>query len=213
MEARMEAMVCRAGNTIPSLIASTSRLSSSKSSRSQCALLGDSRSREILRVVMLAQVNAKRNYERRSHIVFAKVDAQEQAEEDSATSDSATQPLLDITQSRSEFQPASIQSWVAVTFGAAVLVSTAFLPSVSLGPLEFLRQGLYVVGPSEVWKSILYGGAFVHVVEAAFAFFLARRIDPQNEAFWFWQTLYLGFFSLSLLLQKSKQKEALKQNL
>ena len=194
-------MVChRAGATIPTLVAS--RLSSSKGSRSQCALLGSGPHTPRLRVMApLPKVNAKRSF-----IVFSKSgDAQREAVEDLAR-----QALSDVSQApRSEFQTASIPSWVAVGLGAALLFATAFLPSVSLGPLGFLREGLYTVGSPQVWRSVLYVGAFIHVVEASFAFYLARRVDPQNEALWFWQTLFLGFFSLSSLLQKSKQKKNL----
>ncbi|KAG0616195.1 hypothetical protein M758_5G097900 [Ceratodon purpureus] len=69
----MEAMACRAGTTVPSLIAS--RVSSSESSvRSQCTtLLGGPHSRQ-LRAVVLAQVKEKR----RSFVVCAKADAQKE---------------------------------------------------------------------------------------------------------------------------------------
>ena len=70
---RMEAMACRAGTAVPSLIAS--RVSSSESSiKSQCStLLGGPHSRQ-LRAVRLAQVLEKRG-ERRSLCVCAKGDA------------------------------------------------------------------------------------------------------------------------------------------
>jgi hypothetical protein len=201
-------MVChRAGATIPSLVAS--RLSSSKGSlRSQCALLGSGPHTPRLRgMAPLPKVNAKRS--ERSFIVFSKGDAQREAVED-LESVSSRQTVPDISQApRSEFHTASIPSWVAVGFGAALLLATAFLPSVSLGPLGFLREGLYTVGSPQVWRSVLYVVAVIHVVEASFAFYLARRVDPQNEALWFWQTVFLGLFSLSSLLQKSKQKKYL----
>ena len=211
----MEAIMCRAGNTIPFLTASTSRASPSKSSIGSqcCTLLGGSHSPHLLHVKSLSQVNAKRNEKRIRFILFAKADAEKEAVEDSATLESATQALPNISQPGSEFQPASLPIWIVVGFGAALLFTTAFLPSVSLGPLKFLREGLYVVGPSKTLQSIFYVGAFIHVLEAAFAAYLARRVDPQNQAQWFWQTLFLGFFSLRVLLQKSKQDGDLKQNL
>ncbi|KAG0608988.1 hypothetical protein M758_8G148900 [Ceratodon purpureus] len=207
----METLVCRAGNSIPSMVASTSKLSTSRSSRSQSALLGGSHSPQLLRVMVLPQVNAKRN-EMRNFVVFAKGDAHREAMEDQATLGSERETLPDVSQSGSQFQTASLPSWIVVTFGVALLISTAFFPSVSLGPLGFLREGLYSVGSAQVWQSVFYVGAVAHVVEASVALYLARRVDPQNEALWFWQTLFLGFFSLRTLLEKSKQ-ENLRRNL
>ena len=115
-------------------------------------------------------------------------------------------------QSENTFQAASPLGWIAVGSAAALLVSTAFLPSVTLGPLEFLREGLYRVGSPQLYQSLFYGGAVVHLVEGTVAFYLARRVDPQHATLWFWQTFFIGFFSLGTLIQKYKQ-ENVEQNL
>lgn len=101
-------------------------------------------------------------------------------------------------------QTPSILVWIFVTLLVVLLFSAAFLPSSVLGPLKVFHEGMYVVGPPQLWQSISYVVVLVHVMEAMFALYLAQKVDPQNVALWFWQTLYLGFFSLGLLLQKAK---------
>lgn len=96
-----------------------------------------------------------------------------------------------------------------MTLLAVVLFSAAFLPSSGLGPLEVFRRGMYVVGPPQLWQSVSYVVVFAHVLEATYAIYLAQKVDSENVVFWFWQTFYLGFFSLNILLQKAKQKKDL----
>jgi len=109
-----------------------------------------------------------------------------------------------ISQTQFEFQTPSLLVWIFVTLFLLLLFAVAFLPSIFLGPLEVFREGMYIVGPPQLWQSISYVVVLVHVVEATFALYLAQKVDPQNVALWFWQTLYLGFFSLGLLLQNAK---------
>lgn len=97
--------------------------------------------------------------------------------------------------------------WVGLTFVAyPLLFICAFVPAPVLGPLEGLRTPLYLVGAPERWQSVFYVSVVIHVVEAGYALYLARKVDPANASAWFWQTLYMGFFSLNLLLQKAKSK-------
>lgn len=109
-----------------------------------------------------------------------------------------------LSQLEFEFQTPPIWTWIVVTFLVIFLSSAAFLPSFVLGPLEVFREFMYAVGHPQLWQSCFYVAAFLHVLEATFALYLAQKVDPQRKAYWFWQTLYLGYFSLSLLLQKAK---------
>lgn len=115
-----------------------------------------------------------------------------------------------IAEPQSELQTPSIWIWIVMTLGVALLFSTAFLPSSFLGPFKVLCTSMYVVGPPQLWQFVLYGSILIHVLEAVFALHVARKVDPQHQALWFWQTLYLGYFSLRLLqLQEAELKKDL----
>ena len=109
---------------------------------------------------------------------------------------------------QSEFESPPVVLWIGLTLAFILLFISAFYPDISLlGPFEFFRRGLYLVGPPKVLQNVAYVAALLHVVEALYALFLARKFDPSNASLWFWQTLYMGFFSLYLLMQKEKSKE------
>lgn len=108
---------------------------------------------------------------------------------------------------QSGFESPPVVLWIGLTLAFILLVISAFYPDTSLlGPFEIFRRGLYFIGPPKVLQNVAYFSALLHVVEASYALFLARKFDPLNASLWFWQTFYMGFFSLYLLMQKEKSK-------
>jgi hypothetical protein len=108
---------------------------------------------------------------------------------------------------QSGFESPPVVLWIGLTLAFILLFISAFYPDISLlGPFEIFRRGLYLIGPPKVLQNVAYGSALLHVVEASYALFLARKLDPANTSLWFWQTFYMGFFSLYLLMRKGKSK-------
>lgn len=223
----MEAVAHSAGAAVLPLAAPASRASCYASSTS----LGGGFLIRKFSAAGLKRVNFKRD-DSRSVVASAKADAQGETlpalasvvaddavsevdqpsmnppETASIGADSSSQALPDMSSdSQPPFQPAPLPGWVAVTIGITVLIAAALFPQYHLGPLEVLRLGLYSVATPQVLQSVLYVGVVLHVLEATYAWYLAGRVDPHNQTLWFWQTLYLGMFSLSILLGKASQSK------
>lgn len=101
----------------------------------------------------------------------------------------------------------SIYAWLFCVIGMTSLFGAAFLPP-DIGIVFFLRQiCLFVFRSMWMTRLVFFLAAAAHVIEAIYAWCLARRLDPSNSRAWFWQTLALGFFSLRFLLKLKRSKE------
>ncbi|XP_020265411.1 short-chain dehydrogenase/reductase family 42E member 1 [Asparagus officinalis] len=104
---------------------------------------------------------------------------------------------------RREIEGPTIFTTFLVLFGMFALFCAAFLPP--LGPVKWVYN-LSMFMFRSLWMTRLAFVAAVacHVGEGIYAWYLARRVDPQNALGWFWQTFALGFFSLRFLLKRAK---------
>ncbi|BAF09838.1 uncharacterized protein [Oryza sativa Japonica Group] len=105
---------------------------------------------------------------------------------------------------RKELDGPTIFPWLFVTIGMLALFSAAYLPPV--GPLKWvLDLHLFVFRSKLVIRLVFVIATALHVGEAVYAWFLAKKYDPRNATGWFWQTFMLGFFSLRYLLKRMRE--------
>lgn len=96
----------------------------------------------------------------------------------------------------------TIYAWLFCVFGLSSLFALNFLPDIS--PVTLLRAiALFMFRSMRNLQIALCIVATVHISEAIFAWFLAKKVDPVNARGWFWQTLLLATFSLRLLLARA----------
>ncbi|KAL2895273.1 Short-chain dehydrogenase/reductase family 42E member 1 [Bienertia sinuspersici] len=96
----------------------------------------------------------------------------------------------------------TIYAWLFCVFGLSGLFAVNFLPDI--GPVPFLRTIALFIFRSMSNLQIASGVvAIAHSLEAIFAWFLAKRVDPANATGWFWQTLLIATFSLRLLFKRA----------
>lgn len=97
----------------------------------------------------------------------------------------------------------TIYAWLFCIIGMSSLLGVAFLPD--FGPLSLLRAvALFFFRSMKGIRIVSFIAAIAHVLEAVYAWNLAKRVDPVNARGWFWQTLALGMFSLRFLLRRAK---------
>ncbi|KAF6174148.1 hypothetical protein GIB67_033680 [Kingdonia uniflora] len=103
---------------------------------------------------------------------------------------------------RREVEGPTIYIWLLVVFDMWVMFCSTCLPNI--GPLKSIRSlSLFVFGSMKAVQIAYAISATAHVVEAIYAWYLAKRVDPENAKEWFWQTLHLGIFSLRFLLKRA----------
>lgn len=106
------------------------------------------------------------------------------------------------------------QLWVRILVlgGMILLALCVFVPAPFLGPLEIVRSlGLLLLQTQNRMRFTLYMAILTHIVEASYAWLLARKVDPLNAKDWFLQTLALGGFSLKYLFKRAKLKNSQKK--
>ncbi|KAJ4765042.1 Short chain dehydrogenase/reductase family 42E member 1 [Rhynchospora pubera] len=104
---------------------------------------------------------------------------------------------------RRELDGPPIFVWFAIIFGMIATFAAAFLPPV--GPVKPVRAlGLLIFRSVLALKILFVVAVGLHLGEGAYAWFLARKVDPTNAVGWFWQTVALGFPSLRLLLKRAR---------
>ncbi|KAJ8427515.1 hypothetical protein Cgig2_008875 [Carnegiea gigantea] len=97
----------------------------------------------------------------------------------------------------------TIFTWLFCVIGMTSLFAVAFLPV--FGPLSLLKAFALLLFRSEQGIQIVfYMAAAAHLIEATYAWHLARKVNPANSKGWFWQTFALGFFSLRFLLKRAR---------
>jgi hypothetical protein len=95
---------------------------------------------------------------------------------------------------------AAVYIWILVIGGMSLPFCAGFLPPYSTGIFEVVqRLVLMIVGSPKIARVIFVTACILHVIQGVYAWFWARRIDPENAKAWFWQTTILGFPSLLLL--------------
>jgi Domain of unknown function (DUF4499) len=102
-----------------------------------------------------------------------------------------------------ELDRPNIFVWIAIIFGMLALFAAAFLPPVR--PVKPIQElGLFIFRSVLALKLLFVVAVGLHLGEALYAWFLARKADPINASGWFWQTFMIGFPSLSLLLKRAR---------
>ncbi|CAK7345976.1 unnamed protein product [Dovyalis caffra] len=97
----------------------------------------------------------------------------------------------------------TIYAWLFVVIGMISLFGAAYLPDI--GPVPLLRAvALFFFRSMWMIKAVFVFSIAAHMGEALYAWLLAKRVDPANARTWLWQTFAMGFFSLRLLLKRSK---------
>ncbi|KAK7383442.1 hypothetical protein VNO78_29121 [Psophocarpus tetragonolobus] len=98
----------------------------------------------------------------------------------------------------------TIYIWLFCVIGMISLFCGAFLPDT--GIIFLLRAAcLFVFRSIWVTRLVFLLATAAHIVEAIYAWFLAKRVDHANAKGWFWQTFALGFFSWRLLLKRARK--------
>lgn len=98
----------------------------------------------------------------------------------------------------------TISAWLFCVIGMLIVFAAAYLPD--FGPIPLIRAfALFFLRSTTALRVLFLVSAAAHVVEALYAWQLAKRVDPANARGWFWQTFALGFFSLRFLLKRAKE--------
>ncbi|CAH9093442.1 unnamed protein product [Cuscuta europaea] len=107
-------------------------------------------------------------------------------------------------QKRRSLDGPTLLTWALVLGGMLALFGAAFLPD--FGPIPLIRGiGLFVFRSVWALQVLFVVSMALHVVEAVYAWHLAKKVDASNSGGWFWQTFALGFFSLRLLKKRAKE--------
>ncbi|OVA00677.1 3-beta hydroxysteroid dehydrogenase/isomerase [Macleaya cordata] len=98
----------------------------------------------------------------------------------------------------------TIYAWIFCVIGMSALFISAFLPDI--GPVKPIRSlHLFFFRSMRAIQIIFLIATTLHVGEAIYAWYLAKRVDPANAKGWFWQTFLLGMFSLRFLLKRARK--------
>ncbi|KAJ7958008.1 short-chain dehydrogenase/reductase family 42E member 1 [Quillaja saponaria] len=98
----------------------------------------------------------------------------------------------------------TIYAWLFSIIGMSSLFAAAFLPDI--GPVPLLRViSLFFFRSMTGLRLMFYVAATAHIIEAVYALYLAKKVDPVNSSGWFWQTFALGIFSLRFLLKRVRK--------
>lgn len=99
----------------------------------------------------------------------------------------------------------TIYAWLFCVIGMISLYCAAFLPGDS--GIVFHLRAISLFALRSMWMIRLVSllATAAHIIEAIYAWHLAKRVDPANARGWFWQTFALGFFSLRLLLKRARK--------
>lgn len=94
--------------------------------------------------------------------------------------------------------------WGIILIGMISLFASGWFPP--MGPVPLLRSiGLMLFRSMFGIRLAFYLATAAHIGEGMYAWWLAKRVDPDNATGWFWQTFALGFPSLRLLLKRVKK--------
>ncbi|CAD6258099.1 unnamed protein product [Miscanthus lutarioriparius] len=107
---------------------------------------------------------------------------------------------------RRELDGPTIFTRLAVAIGLLAVFSSACLPPI--GPLKLVLDiHLFVFRSMLVIRLVFVTAVALHLGEAVYAWFLAKKVDPRNATGWFWQTFALGFF-LSVIFTREPESES-----
>lgn len=99
----------------------------------------------------------------------------------------------------------TIYTWLFAVIGMISLFCAAFLPD-SIGIVFLLRAiCLFVFRSMWMTRLVFLLATAAHIIEAIYALYLAKGVDPTNARGWFWQTFALGIFSLRFLLKRANK--------
>ncbi|KAK7283808.1 hypothetical protein RIF29_13554 [Crotalaria pallida] len=95
----------------------------------------------------------------------------------------------------------SIYAWLFAVLGMLAMFCAAFVPG-DTGIVSIIRYiSLFSFRSMWMVRLVFLISVALHVLEAIYAWHLAKRLDPANARGWFWQTFALGYFSLRFLLK------------
>ncbi|GMN34689.1 hypothetical protein TIFTF001_004836 [Ficus carica] len=98
----------------------------------------------------------------------------------------------------------TIYTWLFSVIGMTSLFCAAYLPEI--GPVPFIRAlSLFFFRSMWMVRMVFLVSTALHVGEALYAWYLSKRVDPDNSKAWFWQTFALGIFSLRFLLKRARK--------
>ncbi|KAK3232085.1 hypothetical protein Dsin_003966 [Dipteronia sinensis] len=105
---------------------------------------------------------------------------------------------------RKSLEGPTIYVWLFVIIGMSSLFAAAYLPDI--GPVSLIRAlSLFFFRSMWTIRLVFVMSTAAHLGEGAYAWYLAKRVDPANAKGWFWQTFALGFFSLRFLLKRARK--------
>ncbi|KAK2660974.1 hypothetical protein Ddye_007507 [Dipteronia dyeriana] len=105
---------------------------------------------------------------------------------------------------RKSLEGPTIFVWLFVIIGMSSLFAAAYLPD--FGPVSLIRAlSLFFFRSMWTIRLVFVMSTAAHLGEGAYAWYLAKRVDPANARGWFWQTFALGFFSLRFLLKRARK--------
>lgn len=97
----------------------------------------------------------------------------------------------------------TIYTWLFSVIGMTSLFCAAYLPEI--GPVPFIRAlSLFFFRSMWMVRMVFLVSTALHVGEAIYAWYLSKRVDPNNSKAWLWQTFALGIFSLRFLLKRAR---------
>ncbi|KAK1555654.1 hypothetical protein Q3G72_029603 [Acer saccharum] len=105
---------------------------------------------------------------------------------------------------RKSLEGPTIFVWLFVIIGMSSLFAAAYLPDIM--PVSLIRAlSLFFFRSMWTIRLVFVMSIAAHLGEGAYAWYLAKRVDPANARGWFWQTFALGFFSLRFLLKRARK--------
>ncbi|KAK0576814.1 hypothetical protein LWI29_023709 [Acer saccharum] len=105
---------------------------------------------------------------------------------------------------RKSLEGPTIFVWLFVIIGMSSLFAAAYLPDIV--PVSLIRAlSLFFFRSMWTIRLVFVMSIAAHLGEGAYAWYLAKRVDPANARGWFWQTFALGFFSLRFLLKRARK--------
>lgn len=105
---------------------------------------------------------------------------------------------------RKSLEGPTVYTWLFCIIGMSLLFISAYLPDI--GPVPLIRAfSLFFFRSMWTMRLVFVLAAAAHICEGAYAWYLAKRVDPSNARGWFWQTFALGFFSLRFLLKRASK--------
>ncbi|KAK6116804.1 hypothetical protein DH2020_049434 [Rehmannia glutinosa] len=98
----------------------------------------------------------------------------------------------------------TLYTWLFAVIVMTIVSCAIYMPDI--GPVPIFRTiTLFFFRSIRTARVVALFCAAAHIVEAVYAWKLARKFDPGNARGWFWQTLAIGIFSLRYMLKRAQK--------